>query len=129
MRRREALQQFGLVAAIASTGGCAAILGGGNQTPNDGDRKVSGSLETVGINGVTEGDEGNLVVSVSIKNTGDSKESATLKVSAEIDDTVHEKSPKVTVPAGKTKEVKIPFEVKYAKYEEASRTSISLDLQ
>ncbi|GAA0199370.1 hypothetical protein [Haladaptatus pallidirubidus] len=129
MRRRKALQQFGLVAALASTGGCASILGGGNQTNDDGDRARSGDLETIGIDGITEGESGNLVVVVNIKNHGDSKSSAPLKVSATIDGTVHEKTPKVTVPGGQTKAVRIPFEVEYAKYDEASRTSIDLDLR
>ncbi|WP_266077235.1 hypothetical protein [Haladaptatus caseinilyticus] len=129
MRRRKALQRFGLVAVAASSGGCAAILGGGNQKADDGDRRVSGNLETVSINGVREGDSGNLVVAVSIKNNGDDTASATLKVSTIIGETVHEKSPKVTVPGGQTKEVTIPFEVKYAKYENASHTTVNLDLQ
>ncbi|MFB9804023.1 hypothetical protein ACFFQF_16005 [Haladaptatus pallidirubidus] len=101
----------------------------GNQTNDDGDRARSGDLETIGIDGITEGESGNLVVVVNIKNHGDSKSSAPLKVSATIDGTVHEKTPKVTVPGGQTKAVRIPFEVEYAKYDEASRTSIDLDLR
>ncbi|WP_049970613.1 hypothetical protein [Haladaptatus cibarius] len=128
MRRRNALQQFGLVAALASTGGCASILGGGSES-DDGDRARSGDLETIGIDSIVEGDNGNLVVVVNIENHGDSQSSAKLNVAATIGETVHEKTPEVTVPGGQTKGVRIPFEVEYSKYEEASRTSIDLDLK
>ncbi len=127
MRRRKALQQFGLLATAASTGGCAAILGGGNQTNDDGDRKRSGSLESKDIS-FEKGDNNNLVVIVSVKNNGDSKSSATLKVSVVIDDATHELKPKVTVPGGKTKDVRVPFEVAYSKYTDGSQTSIDINL-
>ncbi|WP_458205334.1 hypothetical protein [Haladaptatus sp. NG-SE-30] len=128
MRRREALQQFGLVATLASTSGCAAILGGGSQTHDDGDRRRSGNLKNEGIE-VKEGEKGKLVVIVTVENTGERKDSATLKTSVTIGESVHEKRRKVTVPGGESKAVTVVMPVDYAKYENASRTSIDLDLQ
>ncbi|WP_458188723.1 hypothetical protein [Haladaptatus sp. NG-WS-4] len=128
MRRREALQQFGLVATLASTGGCAAILRGGSQTPKDGDRRRAGSLKTQNFR-VEEGENGKLVIVATVKNDGEKKSSATLKISVTIDDSVHEKRPKVTVPGGEEKEFSIVMPVDYSRYENASRTSTDLNLQ
>lgn len=128
MRRRKALQRFGLAATLASTGGCAAILGGGPQTTDDGDRKRSGTLENQNIS-VEKGKEGKLVVIVTVKNTGEKKTSATLKTSVTIDDSVHEKRPRITVPGGESKDISVVLPVDYSKYENASRTSVDLNLK
>ncbi|GKZ12124.1 hypothetical protein [Haladaptatus sp. T7] len=128
MRRRDALQQFGLVAALASTGGCAAILGGRGGNQDDGDRSRAGNLESLKIR-PKKGDDGNLVVVVTIQNHGDSEESAELEVTADLNDVVHEMNPTVTVPGKETKDVEVPFEVTYEKYSEASSTSISINLK
>ncbi|WP_433624412.1 hypothetical protein [Halomicrococcus sp. NG-SE-24] len=130
MRRRDALQRLGLVAVLGSTGGCAAILEGGQEKKSsDDDPKRSGSLETMKILGPRKGENDNLVVATEIKNHGEKKSSATLDVTVEIDDTVHNRDHRVTVPGGERKEVEVPLEVKYAKYENADKRSISLDLQ
>ncbi|WP_231183234.1 hypothetical protein [Haladaptatus sp. DYF46] len=128
MRRRDALQQFGLVATFAATSGCAAILGGRGGNSDDGDRSRAGNLKSVKIR-PTEGNDGKLVVVVTIRNEGDKEESADLKVSATIDDGVHETEPTVSVPGKKTKDVKVPLPVTYKKYDEANSTSIDIDLQ
>ncbi|WP_227376566.1 hypothetical protein [Haladaptatus halobius] len=128
MRRRKALQRFGLVATLASTGGCAAILGGGGQRSGDGDRKRSGTLENRNIS-VEKGEKGKLVVVVTVKNTGEKKASATLKTSVTIDDSLHEKRTKVTVPGSESKDISVVLPVDYSRYDNASRTSVDLDLK
>ncbi len=127
MRRRDALQQFGLVASLAATSGCAAILGGRGGNTDDGDKKRSGNLESVKIR-PTENDDGNLVVVVTIQNHGSKKESATLKVTATTDGVVHLMDPEITVPGNESKDVHVPFEVTYEKYDNANKSSISINL-
>ncbi len=128
MRRRESLQKLGLVISLTSLSGCAAILGGRGNKQDDGDRKQSGNLESVQLR-PKEGKDDNLVVLVTVKNKGTKKESADLKVSVTIDGTVHERTPKITVPGGEKKKITVPFELKYEKFTDADRTSIDLNLK
>jgi hypothetical protein len=127
MRRRDALQQFGLVASLAATSGCAAILGGRGGNTDDGDRRRAGNLESIKIR-PKEGDNGNLVVVVTVQNHGSKKESATLKVTTTLDDVVHEMEPEITVPGNESKDVNVPFEVTYEKYDAANKSAIDIDL-
>lgn len=127
MRRRDALQQFGLVASLAATSGCAAILGGRGGNTDDGDKKRSGDLESIKIR-PKEGENGNLLVVVTVQNHGSKKQSATLKVTATTDGAVHEMEPKISVPGNESKDVHVPFEVTYEKYDNANKSSISINL-
>lgn len=127
MRRREALQQIGLVASLASTGGCAAIIGGRGDGRDDGNRKRSGNLESVRLQ-PTKGGDDNLVVVVTVRNEGDSKESADLKVSVSLNDALHERTPRITVPGGEEKDIKVPYKIPYEEYR-SSKSSISIDLK
>lgn len=128
MRRRESLQKLGLVVSLTSMSGCAAILGGRSNNQDDGNRKRSGNLESVQLR-PKEGKNDNLVVVVTVKNNGEKKESADLKVSVTIDGTVHERTPKITVPGGEKKEITVPFELEYDKYTGGQTTSIDIDLK
>ncbi|MFH5798723.1 hypothetical protein [Haladaptatus sp. CMAA 1911] len=127
MRRRDALRQFGLVASLAATSGCAAILGGRGGNSDDGDKKRSGDLESVKIR-PKENDDGNLVVVVTVQNHGSEKESATLKVTTTVDGVVHLMDPEITVPGNESKDVHVPFEVTYEKYDSAGKSSIDINL-
>jgi len=129
MHRRDALQRIGLVAAVASTSGCAAIIEGGpERKPRDGDRKRSGNLETITLHPPSKSDYGNVVVGATIRNNGDNQESATLEARLEIGETIHEKSTKVTVPGGESKDVDITYDIDFETYETAERTGIEFNL-
>ncbi len=127
MRRREALQQVGLVVSLASTSGCAAILGGRGNNKDDGDSVRSGHLESLGLR-PTKGKNGNLVVVVTVKNKGKKKESTDLRVTVSSNGAVHERTPTISVSAGETKDIKVSFEMSYEKYSSA-KSSISIDLK
>ena len=130
MHRRDALQRIGLVAAVGSTSGCAAILQGGpEKEAGDDDRKRSGSLETTDLIPPREGETGDIVVGATVTNHGDSKSSATLEVRLEIDESVHDKTTKVTVPGGEKKDFDVRYDIEFEKYETAERTSVSLNLK
>ncbi|WP_327052369.1 hypothetical protein [Halomicrococcus gelatinilyticus] len=129
MHRRDALQRIGLVAAVASTSGCAAIIEGGpDRKPRDGDRKRSGNLESTNIIPPYEDEDGNVVVGVTITNNGDEQASATLEASLEIGESVHEKSTTVTVPGGESKDVTITYDLDFETYENADTKGIDFNL-
>ncbi len=128
MRRRESLQKLGLVVSLTSMSGCATILGDRGNQKDDGDNSRSGDLESRGIK-PKKGENGHLVVVVTVKNTGKETESADLKVTVKTDGTVHEETPTITIPAGKTKEVSVPFDMTYDRYENATNRPISINLK
>jgi hypothetical protein len=63
-----------------------------------------------------------------VRNHGSKKQSATLKVTATIDGAVHLVDPEITVPRNESKDVHVPFEVTYEKYDNANKSSISINL-
>ena len=128
MRRRESLQKLGLVVSLTSMSGCAAILGGRRNKKDDGNNSRSGNLKSLGLH-PKKGKDGNLVVVVKVKNDGKKKESADLKVTVKTDGAVHEATPTISVPAGETKDIQVPFEMEYKRYKNATNRPISIDLK
>jgi hypothetical protein len=145
MNRRDILRKCG--AAVAAGGlGLLAGCSGGGETPDDGSgSEESASLKTTGFD-YEEGDSGNLVITVTIENSGEAEGTGHLYVTVtaaatttETKDDANEnateddngtvasrKSREVTVPAGETKTLEIPFEFTVEQFERRGNLDIDL---
>ncbi|WP_135829625.1 hypothetical protein [Halorussus halobius] len=149
MRRREALYRTGVLAA---TGGLAALAGCSGGGDADTERTTSASLSREGFD-YREGEDGNLVVTVTMTNSGSSEGTGYLYVTATAatptaseatsdEETVDEtdapvdgdgdgrvasrKSREVSVPAGETLTVEVPFEITYEQFTRAGGIDVDL---
>jgi hypothetical protein len=146
MRRRDTLRKCATLGAAGSLGLLAGCSGGGEQSESESEESAELSVKTFDYR---EGDSGNLVVTATVENTGDSEETGHLYVTVtamqttsenetdgsgdegdgeDTDETVASReSLEVTVPAGETKTVEVPFEFTVEQFER--KGSIKVDLR
>ncbi|WP_135825418.1 hypothetical protein [Halorussus ruber] len=141
MRRRDTLRRC---AVLGATGGLALLAGcsgggGGDGGSGGGDESAESSLSVETFN-YEEGDDGALVVTVSVTNAGDSSASGKLYVTVSAaeptaktettddgdDTTAARESLDVTVPAGETKTVEVPFEFTVEQFEQDGSLEVDL---
>jgi hypothetical protein len=140
MRRRDTLRRC---AVLGATGGLSLLAGcsggsGGRGGSDEGDSDESSlSVETFDYE---EGDDGSLVVTVSVKNAGDAEASGKLYVTVSAaeptsetettddgdDTTAARESLGVTVPAGETETVEVPFEFTVEQFERDGSLEVDL---
>ncbi|WP_137283536.1 hypothetical protein [Halorussus salinisoli] len=136
MHRRDALRNCLAVGATASLGTLAGCSGGSGDSGSE----QSGALSKESFD-FREGESGNLVVSVTVKNSGDAEGTGNVYVSVtasertsetgtddDDDDTVSaRKSRDVTVPAGESKTVTLAFDIGYDQF--ARKGNIDVDFR
>lgn len=155
MRRRDTLRKCATLGAAGSLGLLAGCSGGSEQSESE----ESASLDVTTFD-YREGESGNLVVTVTVENSGDSAGTGRLYVTVIVTETTSEtdtgngtdggddgdggdddedggddedgtvatrKSLEVTVPAGETKTVEIPFEFTVEQFHQGG--SIDVDLR
>jgi hypothetical protein len=132
MFRREVLQ------GIAGVGVTGILAGCGEQEPDD--QESQKPPEEPASGGPTEGDSfavvaidyreddsGNLVVLVTVENGGQESRSGTLRTTVGVGGETLTESTDLTVAAGESEDVEVPFEASFEEFEEAG--SIDLDLE
>ena len=133
MRRRDVIRNCAALGATAGLGALAGCTGG------DDGSKSSASLSQTSFD-QWESDSGDLVVSVTVENTGTAEGTGDLYVTvtaaepssgngtAEGDGTVASRESRdVTVPAGETKTVEIAFDIPYEQFRQ--KGSIDIDFR
>lgn len=142
MRRRDTLRKCAVLGTVGSLGLLAGCSGGGTSGPETED---SASLSVTDFD-YEEGDSGNLVVTVTVENAGESEGTGTLYVTVtaaetttgnetvgsndegdDDDEVAARESMDVSVPAGEAKTVRIPFEFTYQQF--VRKGNISIDLR
>lgn len=144
MRRRDTLRKCATLGAAGSLGLLAGCSGGGEQSDSEGSPELAATNHNY-----REGESGNLVVTVTIENSGESEGTGRLYVTVIVTETTSEtetgngsesadsddedrtvasrESMEVTVPAGETKTVEIPFEFTVEQFHQGG--SIDVDLR
>ncbi|MFC4449444.1 hypothetical protein [Halorussus aquaticus] len=141
MRRRDILRNGAALGATASVGALAGCAGGGG-----GESEQSAALSKESFD-FHEGESGNLVVAVTLKNAGETDGTGNLYVTVTAaaertdgnqtegnrsdggdDGTVASReSMEVTVPAGETKTVELAFDISYEQF--SRQGSINVDFR
>ena len=150
MRRRDTLRKCATLGAAGSLGLLAGCSGGGEQSESE----ESAELAVKNFD-YREGESGNLVVTVTVENSGDSEGTGHLYVTVIATETTTEtgngtagsdedggndenggdaedgtiatrESLEVTVPAGETKSLEIPFEFTVEQFERGGTIDIDL---
>ncbi|NHN57916.1 MULTISPECIES: hypothetical protein [Halorussus] len=133
MRRRDVLRNCAALGAAAGVGSLAGCAGGG-----DDESKSAASLSQTSFDR-RESESGDLVVTVTIENTGTEAGTGDLYVTVtaaepssgnETDDdgtVASRESRDVTVPAGESKTVEIEFDIPYEQFREQG--SIDIDFR
>jgi hypothetical protein len=135
MHRRDTLQRC---AVLGATGGLTLLAGCSAGDSEDGeDGRSSLSVETFDYR---EGDSGNLVVTVTVRNSGDAEASGKLYLDVSAaestteteteddgDDTIAARESRdVTVAAGETESVEVPFEFTVEQFERDGSLEVDL---
>jgi hypothetical protein len=135
MHRRGTLRRCAILGATGGLSLLAGCSGGGSEEGEDGGSSLS--VETFDYQ---EGDSGNLVVTVTVKNPGDAEASGKLyldvtaaepttetETGEDGDDTMAARESKdVTVPAGETETVEVPFEFTVEQFERDGSLEVDL---
>lgn len=137
MRRRDTLRTAGAALATGTLLPLAGCSGSSDDEP--GKTEQDDSSLTVESFDFAEGESGNLVVPVTVKNTANSKKSGTLYVTVKASKTTSangsegsgtvssRESTDVTVPAGETKDFELSFEFTYEQFKR--KGSLDIDLR
>ena len=133
MHRRDTLRRC---AVLGATGGLSLLAGCSGGDSEEGENEESSlSVETFDYR---EGDSGNLVVMVTVKNPGDAEASgklyldvtaaeSTTETEEDGDDTAAARESRdVTVPAGETETVEVPFEFTVEQFERDGSLDVDL---
>ena len=135
MHRRGTLRRCAVLGATGGLSLLAGCSGGGSEEGEDGESSLS--VETFDYR---EGDSGNLVVTVTVKNPGDAEASGKLYLDVTAaestteteteedgdDTTAARESKDVTVPAGETETVEVPFEFTVEQFERDGSLDVDL---
>lgn len=133
MRRRDALHGFATV-CIGLLAGCGGDAGRPRNRvgpPTEPDKQsgsaVSEDAFRVASLDYRADDRGNLVVVVSVANDDDHERSGTLRASIGANGERMQKSADVTVQAGKSTEVAVPFAMNLSDFEQSGSIDLTLE--
>lgn len=137
MYRRDTLRTCALLGTTGGLGLLAGCSAGGEESTDESEDSEPLSKQNFDYE---EGEDGNLVITVTIENSGTAEETGYLYVTAtvaestrgtetddDIDTVASRESREVTVPAGETKTVRVPFEFTYEQF--LQKGGIEVDLR
>lgn len=134
MHRREVLNAVCTAGLLGALAGCSSDntenrKAGYQGPPTEEPGSESRTKEPLNVSTFDyhEGTSGNLVVTVSIENTTQERQQATLTVTVEADGQTSREETDVSLAGGETGEYEIPFDVSIEAYHDGGKLNLSLE--
>lgn len=124
MDRRALLRRSAVAGAAALAGSVAGCLGGGGDSRDDGDGYEDLTIDDFDA---VEGDDGELVVTVTVANLAAEDRTGTLYVNVKANGSANTRVRTVEVGPAGTTDLEVPFDVSYETFMDAGNLDFDFD--